>query len=181
MKRAILVFVGCLIFATAGFAQQGDADAPASKADIDRYFEAMHSRELARQTINAMLAQMHSMVHEQMKSVPNLPADAEGRLNKSMDDMIASMPVDAMLDAMVPVYQKHLTKGDVDALVAFYSTGTGKKFLKEMPTITAESMDAITPLVQKTMADASDRLAQEIENMQTEQNKKGGNGAPVQN
>jgi hypothetical protein len=179
MKRAILILLACLFFAATGCAQQNDADAPASKADIDRYFEAMHSRELVRQTLDAMLAQMHSMVHEQMKTVPNLPPDAEDRLKKSMDEMIGSMPVGAMLDAMIPVYQKHLTRGDVDALVAFYSTPTGQKFLKEMPTITAESMDAITPLVQKTMADASDRLAKEVENMQTEQNKKA--GAPAQN
>ncbi|MGD0304423.1 MAG: DUF2059 domain-containing protein [Candidatus Acidiferrales bacterium] len=179
MKRAMLAALAFLILASVSFAQQNDADAPASKADIARYFEAMHSRELARQTMNAMLVQMHSMVHEQMKTVPNLPADAEARLNKSMDEMIASMPVDDMLDAMVPVYQKHLTKGDVDALVAFYSSPTGKKFLNEMPTITAESMQAITPLVQKTMADASDRLAKEVESMQKEQNQK--SGAPAQN
>jgi hypothetical protein len=178
MKRAILAVFACLIFASVSLAQQTGADAPASKADIDRYFEAMHSRELARQTMNAMLEQMHSMVHEQMKTVPNLPADAEARLNKSMDEMIAAMPVDAMLDAMVPVYQKHLTKGDVDALVAFYSSPTGKKFLIEMPAITSESMQAITPLVQKTMGDASDRLAKEVEAMQQEQNKK---SAPAQN
>jgi hypothetical protein len=79
---------------------------------------------------------------------------------------------------MVPVYQKHLTKGDVDALVAFYSSPTGKKFLIEMPAITSESMQAITPLVQKTMGDASDRLAKEVEAMQEEQNKK---SAPAQN
>jgi hypothetical protein len=179
MKRAILAAIACLFLASVSFAQQNDADAPATKADINRYFEAMHSRELARQTMNAMLVQMHSMVHEQMKAVPNLPADAEDRLNKSMDEMIGAMPVDAMLDAMVPVYQKHLTKGDVDALVAFYSSPTGKKFLTEMPTITAESMQAIAPLVQKTMADASDRLAKEVEAMQQEQNKK--SATPTQN
>jgi hypothetical protein len=179
MKRAILAVFACLIFASVSLAQQSGADAPASKADIDRYFESVHVRELARQTLNAMLAQMHEMVHEQMKTVPNLPADAEARMNKSMDDMIASMPLDDMLDAMVPVYQKHLTKGDVDALVAFYSSPTGKKILTEMPTITSESMQAISPIVQKTMADASDRLAKEVEAMQKEQNQK--SGAPVQN
>jgi hypothetical protein len=114
-----------------------------------------------------------------MKTVPNLPADAEARMNKSMDDMIASMPLDDMLDAMVPVYQKHLTKGDVDALVAFYSSPTGKKILTEMPTITSESMQAISPIVQKTMADASDRLAKEVEAMQKEQSQK--SAAPIQN
>ncbi len=179
MKRAILAAFVCLILASVSVAQQNNADAPASKADIDRYFEAVHVRGLVNKTLNAMLVQMHEMVHEQMKSVPNLPADAEARMNKSMDDMIANLPLDAMLDAMVPVYQKHLTKRDEDALVAFYATPTGRKILTEMPAITSESMQAISPIVQQMMADASDHLAKEVEAMQKEQNQK--SAAPSQN
>ncbi len=43
---------------------------------------------------------------------------------------------------MVPVYEKHLTKGEVDALVAFYSDPKGQKILNEMPAMTSEAMQA---------------------------------------
>ena len=48
-----------------------------------------------------------------------------------------------MLDDMIPVYQKHLTKSDVDEMIKFYSTPTGQKFLREMPAMTAEGMEAM--------------------------------------
>jgi hypothetical protein len=62
-----------------------------------------------------------------------------------------------MLDDMIPVYQKHLTKGDVDAMGAFYSSPTGQKLLREMPAMTAESMQAAGPRIQAMMEKVMDR------------------------
>ncbi len=40
--------------------------------------------------------------------------------------MYKTFPWDDFLESMVPVYQKHFPKGDVDTLMAFYSTPTGQ-------------------------------------------------------
>ena len=74
-----------------------------------------------------MTKPMPQMVHDQfMKSKEKLPADFEAQMNKSMDDMLQGMSWDEMPDAMAPVYQKHLSKGDIDVMVAFYSAPTGQ-------------------------------------------------------
>jgi hypothetical protein len=44
-----------------------------------------------------------------------------------MDNMTKQIPYDEMMPATGPAYQKHFTKGDMDALVAFYSVPTGQK------------------------------------------------------
>jgi hypothetical protein len=86
------------------------------------------------------------------------------------------------LDAMVPVYQKHLTKGDVDALAAFYSTATGQKLIKEMPQITAEAMQEMLPLMRKNMDAMTQRMQEEIAAMVRESESKGGKtGAQINN
>jgi hypothetical protein len=54
-----------------------------------------------------------------------------------------------MMQAMVPAYQKHFTKADMDNLVAFYSSPTGEKLLREMPSIMAESMQDMMPIMTK--------------------------------
>ncbi len=66
-----------------------------------------------------------------MKNKDKLPLDFEARMNKQMDDRMKNMPFDEMLDAMVPSYQKHFTKGDMEALVTFYSSATGQKVLRK--------------------------------------------------
>jgi hypothetical protein len=154
-------------------AQQTSADAPASKEDIQKYLEVMHSKDMMAQMAGAMSKPMHQMIHEQyLKNQDKLPPDFEKRLNKVMDDFMATVPWDQMLDNMVPVYQKHLTKGDVDALTAFYSTPTGQKILKELPQITAEAMQNIMPLMQKSMESMNQRLQQETDAMLKESENK---------
>jgi hypothetical protein len=133
----------------------------------------MHSKDMMAQMAGAMSKPMHQMIHEQyLKNQDKLPPDFEKRLNKVMDDFMATVPWDQMLDNMVPVYQKHLTKGDVDALTAFYSTPTGQKILKELPQITAEAMQNIMPLMQKSMESMNQRLQQETDAMLKESENK---------
>ncbi len=116
-----------------------------------------------------MLKPMHQMFHEQFeKDKSKLPANFESRMNKMMDDMLKGMPFEEMTQAMVPVYQKHFTKGDIDALLTFYSSPVGQKVLEEMPTVTAEGMNAMMPLMLKYMNDWKARMQQEVKGMEAE-------------
>src|SRR6202046_1230741 len=176
MKRPALALLACLVLASVNFAQQNDANAPASKADIQRYLDAMHTRDMMKSMMEVMTVQMRKTVHEQLQKQQNLPADAEERLNKSTDDQLKAFPYDELIDVMIPVYQKHLTKGDVDAMVAFYSTPTGQKLLKELPAITAESMQAASGIIQKMTANAMQQVQEEIAQAQKENETKPGDG-----
>ncbi|MGA2845541.1 MAG: DUF2059 domain-containing protein [Candidatus Acidiferrales bacterium] len=166
MKRPALALLACLVFASISFAQQNDANAPASKADVERFLDAMHTRDMMNKMMDVMTVQVHKMVHEQVLKQPNLPADSEERLNKLTDSVYKEMPVDELIDVMIPVYQKHFTKGDIDALVAFYSSPTGEKMVKEMPAIMSESLQAATGILQKMQAKMTQRVNDEIAQMQ---------------
>ena len=166
MKRIFLAFLACIAFVLPGIAQQSPADAPATKEDVQKYLEVMHAREMMAQTVAAMSKPMHQMIHDQyMKDKDKLPADFEARMNKMMDDMMKGFPWDEMLQSMVPVYQKHFTKGDIDAVVAFYSTPTGQKLLREMPTMMAESMQTMMPLLRKQIDAMTERMQEEVAQM----------------
>ena len=178
MKRPALVLLACLLFASISFAQQNDANAPASKADVERFLDAMHTRDMTKSMMNAMTVQMHKMVHEQVLKQPNLPADSEERLNKLTDSVYKEMPVDKLIDVMIPVYQKHFTKGDMDALVAFYSSPTGEKMVKEMPAIMSESMQAASGILQEMMAKMTQRVNDEIAQMQKSDDGKSNKPSP---
>ncbi len=67
-----------------------------------------------------------------------------------------------MLDDMIPVYQRHLTKQDVDSMLAFYNTPTGQKLLREQPAMMAEGMQATQPRMQKMMSDLMDKVEQMV-------------------
>jgi uncharacterized protein len=181
MKRYLVLIALCFAFISNVLAQSG-ADAPASKEDVERYLQAMHSHEMMKQMVVAMAQPMHQMVHDQlMKDKDRLPPDFEDRMNKLMDEMMRDMPMDEMLDAMVPTYQKHFTKGDIDALIVFYSSPTGQKVLRELPAVTAEALQAMTPLIRKSVDHMTERMQQEVAQMLKDSQKKPGDNAPAQN
>jgi hypothetical protein len=47
-----------------------------------------------------------------------------------------------LVDAMVPVYDKHFTKPQLEQLVAFYESPVGRHLAKVQPEITVQSMQA---------------------------------------
>ena len=166
MKRILTLIVLCLLLCLGSAAQQNPGDAPATREDVEKILEVTHSREMMAQTVDAMLKPMHQMIHEQfLKDKNKLPADFETRMNRMMDDFMKTFPWNDMLDSMIPVYQKHLTKADVNTMVAFYSTATGQKLLKEMPQMMAEAMQSWMPMLQKHMEAMQERVQQEIAQM----------------
>jgi hypothetical protein len=139
---------------------------PASQQDIEKYFDTMHIRDMMNTLMSAMTKQAQQMMHEQIQKQPNLPPGTEARLDKLMDDSIKDLPIDELLKVMIPVYQKHLTKSDVDALTTFYSSPTGQRILREMPAMTTEAMQASSGIMQKMMAKAMQRAQDEIAQLQ---------------
>ena len=168
MKRSALFLITSLLLGSVCLAQQNPVDAPASKEDVEKYLDIMHSRDMIRNIMNTMSKQLHQMLSEQLKKEPGMTPEKEERAFNLSDDILKNFPVDEVLDAMIPVYQKHFTKGNIDDLLAFYSTPTGQKLIKELPAISAEAMQAAMPITQKMMATTLQRVQAEIAQMQNE-------------
>jgi hypothetical protein len=162
MKNILLTLLLCLALCAPGLAQN-PADQPATKADVDRYLEAVHSHQMMDQMVVAMSKPIQKMLHEQYeKNKDRLPADFEARFSKEMKDMLKNIPWDDMLEAMVPAYQKHFTKGDMDALTSFYSSPAGQKVMREMPGLVADTMEIMMPIINKHVEKVGRRMQDEV-------------------
>jgi hypothetical protein len=182
VKRFLSVVSASLVLAGLGFAQTA-ADAPASKEDVEAYLSAVHSHEMMKQIMEAMAKPMHQMAHDQCaKYKDTLPADCESQMSKHFDEMMNEMPFDEMMDAMIPAYEKHFTKGDMDTLTAFYSGPTGQKVLRELPAIMSEGMEAMMPVMKRTIDHMTERAQEQVAQMR-KQSKTGANSkdAPAKN
>jgi len=92
------------------------------------------------------------------KRHPEMSEQQIARMDAISDEVLRSYPVEQMLDDMVPVYQKHLSKSDVDAMIGFYSSPTGQKILHEMSAMTTEAMEVAYGRMQKSMDSAMQRI-----------------------
>ena len=147
-------YIACLVclFISAAIGQVTVSVAPdaASREDIQRLFAVMNSPEQVHRMMEQMMTQMRSMNRAQIKKArPNISEQEIAKIDQRSEELIKNFPFNAMLDDMIPVYQRHFSKTDVDSMISFYSSPTGQKFLHEMPAVMAESMQAMYPRIQR--------------------------------
>ncbi|MGA2459584.1 MAG: DUF2059 domain-containing protein [Terriglobales bacterium] len=180
MKRLLFVVGLVIVFSWTCIAQTNAADSPATKADVEKYFQIVKSHDMMKKLMATMTQSMHQFTHEQyLKHKDELPADYESKMTARMDELFDNMPWDEMTQAMVPAYQKHFTKGDIDNLVAFYSSPTGEKLLRELPSVTAESMQNMMPILIKYTDTVKQTLLKETDVMIAQSKKQPNTKAPA--
>ena len=102
---------------------------PEFKAALKNMFEVSGSEE----TYKTVIRQMVSMFKTQFANVP------EEHWNELENEFLQTS-LDDLVDMLVPVYSKHLTLEDLQEIIEFYHTPTGKKYAEKTPLITQESM-----------------------------------------
>jgi hypothetical protein len=70
-----------------------------------------------------------------------------------------------MLEAVIPIYQRHFTTEEVDAVIAFQSSPVGKKMIDLQPTMIQETVQALTPLQQRAMPELTRRLNERLQKL----------------
>jgi hypothetical protein len=164
MKRLVLSLTLLMLFVPVFVAAQpsSDSDIP-DKAEILKFLDLMHARTQMAQTLDGMAKQMRLGAEQGFKQqVPDATPEQLGKVDRLFDDIFKSLPIDEMMDAIVPIYQKHLTKADLAAVTAFYASPAGQKILKEMPAILSEAMQAGGEIGRRSFAAKSQQLDQEI-------------------
>lgn len=164
MKRSALLILFALLMGGVVRAQEASST-PASKEEVEKLFATMHIREQMHDTMQVVSTQSREMAQNTLKKkLPELSQKDLDRLNELTDRIWKQMDVDSIIDEMVPIYQRHLTKDDVSAMEAFYETPTGQKLLREQPAMTAEAMQAMQPHMEKmmnSMMDEAEKMARE--------------------
>ena len=137
------------------------SDAPASREDVLKLFAVMKVHDQTRLVMESVATQQRAMMHEGLrKRYPQITDEEIARLDQATTEIMQNVSVDDLLSDMIPIYQKHLSKKDVDAMSVFYSSDTGQKLLREMPAMTTESLRATTPRMQAIMDRVMDRIEQ---------------------
>lgn len=169
MRTTILLLMALL--QVSGFAQQPAAnkageskpaaapalppDAP-SKEQLMRLFDVMEVQKQMAGMVNAVGSNMEKMMPSSMGDISEKQRAAMASLNTELfGKMMSPEFIDTYLQALIPIYQRHFTKSEVDDLISFYSTPVGRKFLREQPLLTQESLGTVMPLMQKRVQEVT--------------------------
>jgi hypothetical protein len=163
MKQRVACLAILLCLSSSGLLGQAGASAgsetPASADDIRKMLDVMHIRDQMKLIMQQITQQMRAVEHDQIKKQqPNVTDEDVAKFDAMSDEILKGISTEGLLDDMIPVYQKHLNKADVDAMIGFYSTSTGQKMLREMPAMTREGMQAMQPRLTRMMDETNARV-----------------------
>jgi hypothetical protein len=140
-KLATILIVVCTFsFAAAAQSTPADGTTP-SKEEVLKFLDILRVKSQLSLYFDGVAKQAKLGAEEGFKhKVP----DATPAQLADVDDFAAKlfqgMPIDEMVDAMVPIYQRHLSHEDIEAILAFYSSPVGQKLLREQPAMMQEGM-----------------------------------------
>jgi len=145
------------------------ADQQPSQEQLTKLFEVMR----IKQQVQSMRQIVPSMVQQQIQSAvkqteqslptgtkltPEQRQQIQAVISKYVGKAMDLYPADEMMTDMSGIYQKHLSKDDVDALIAFYSSPAGQHLLDAQPTIAQEFM----PIVMAKVTQRSQAMTREM-------------------
>lgn len=181
MKKLIapLLLSFILFLPIFGMAQQANlADVP-DRADVMKFLDLMHVREQMQVTMRGLENQMREGAEAGFKQkVPNATPEQLAKVDQVFEGIFTSLPMDELVDAIVPIYQKHLTKTDLAAVVAFYSSPAGQKILRELPAILSESMQAGGEIGRRLISAKSTELDKRLAELVQDSTKPGSTTPP---
>jgi hypothetical protein len=109
---------------------------------VRRVLDLTGASRLGKQVADGMLANLRKM--------PDLPP-------AFVDRFQSNIHADELVDLLVPIYLKHYDRQTLLATIAFYESDGGRALVKELPAVTAESMEVGrtwgTALAKKTLSD----------------------------
>ncbi len=178
-----LVFTPCIVLAQAPATEPATApvaeitptiplDQQPTKEQLNKLFEVMHLKDQMRAMMTMMPALIEQQMKEQEKQItsklpdgaikPEQQEEMSNVINKYMEKALNIYTVNHMLDDMATIYQRHLSRADVDAYIVFYGSDAGQHLLKLTPVMMQEYMPMAMKRVQESTKTLTDEMAREM-------------------
>lgn len=128
---------------------------------IQKLLAVTGAAQLGTQMADAMLVQIMPLLRQ---ANPGLPSQAWEVFGDEMrKEFKASEP--QFLAAVTPIYDRNFTEAELDDLLAFYGTSTGKKAIAVMPRLMQESMMSGQQVGAEVGRRAADRAVTKLRQM----------------
>ena len=149
-------------------------DQQPTKEQLAKLFEVMRLRQQLQGFMKMMPAMVQQQVQTQMHEMaskmpgrkpitPEQQAAIDKMMNKYMEKALNLYPIDEMIDDMTGLYQRHMSRSDVDAFIAFYSSSAGQHLLDQQPAIMQEYMPIAMQRIQERSKALTDEIAKDMQ------------------
>ncbi len=142
MRKLATTLIFVWTFSFLAVAQSKPAgDTTPSKEEVLKFLDILRVKSQLTLYFDGVAKQAKLGAEEGFKhKVPDATPAQLADVDNFAEKLFQGMPIDEMVDAMVPIYQRHLAHEDIEAILAFYSSSVGQKLLREQPAMMQEGM-----------------------------------------
>jgi hypothetical protein len=151
-------------------------DQQPTKEQLARLFEVMRVKEQLASMTKMMPALMQQAMQTQFKQMqkdhPEMaPTNEEQQqavskiMGRYMERVMNLYTAEDMAADMAILYQKHLTRSDVDGMIGFYSSPAGQHMLDMVPVIMREYIPLIMQKMNERVTPALNQMKKEMEEL----------------
>jgi hypothetical protein len=163
-------------------AQASAAEAPAIPVDqqatreqVEKLFQVLRMHQQFKQIMSMMsesteramgqgIREAIAQVPDAQQLTPEQQEQLRGIMEKYMNKATTLYTADELIADATPVYQHHMTRSDIDAYIAFYSSAPGQRFLDAQPVIMKEYMPIVMAKAQERSKTLDTEMMQDIVN-----------------
>jgi uncharacterized protein len=132
MKRIVHFCLALILLAVMPFFAQAQTptaeDHELKMKEVHEVLTLIHTEEIQKQMLKTLFAQFRSA---ETKVPESFWVKMEDKMTQSLPDLNEQLAL---------IYDRHFSQADIEALIAFYKTPTGQRFLAELPKVSQESM-----------------------------------------
>jgi hypothetical protein len=182
---AITIFSLTLSLCSPLVAQESaQAAAPAvdqsTRDEVVRFMELLQVRSRMTMMMENMRTQQKRLMEQSLKqekpdATPQEIQKMDQIMDTTLNSVLSDQTIDEMINALVPIYQKHFSKADLDGILAFYTSPVGQKLQSEQPAIMQESMQATTDIISKKLPEIKQAMKAQMDKMAAEDKKANSN------
>ena len=165
--KGIVLTVLVMICSAGGWAQAPQEQA--SRESVMKFFAAAQIEQQITRMQSLMSSEMTKAIQQMLDRDDRLSAEDKKKaldaLGPDLQDAAAIYPVPEMLQDIAPVYQKHFTESDMQAITEFFQTPVGKKFINESGPMMQEAMAVMMPKMNERMQSRMDQMRRRIDDL----------------
>lgn len=171
--RVLFLLCGAMLAALSGAAFADEAATNAAPPSREQVLRLMSAMGLQQNVDTSLLSAKAKVKEAAVASFKQKHPDADEATMKKLDDVFDSTKFFTFADvaeAVIPIYQKNLSAGDVQAGIDFYSSQAGKRLLEKVPEILHEASQTGGALVEQKLDAYTAELQSKLEDFQNQMN-----------
>jgi len=164
MRLRIFAIVCLLVLASApAIAQTPTGPDTPSKEDVLRFLDLLQIKARMVQLMDGMKGGMKAGADAGLKQqLPNATPEQLAKVDAFADTVFKDLPIDERVDAVIPIYQRHLYENRLGFCDCLLLLARGTEASERTAGKTAEAMKAGQDIMLKKISDLTQRLNAEV-------------------